>query len=174
MSLRERLIDALALKALPRAGWLRAGIGAPESVAAHSWGVTWLVLVLCPDDLDLAEALAMATVHDLPEVVAGDITPHDGISRADKQARERAALDQLLRELPRAERMRNLWEAYDRGESAVARFVKACDKLDMALQAAAYERLTGADLRAFVDSALERLEPGPLRVLAEPADAAPR
>ena len=78
-ALRDRLSAALALKALPRAGWVRAGVRHPESVAAHSWGVAWLVLVLCPPALDRGRALAIAVAHDLPEVTVGDITPHDGV-----------------------------------------------------------------------------------------------
>ena len=50
--LRARLLEALSLKDLARAGWVRAGVQHPESVAAHSWGVAWLVLALCPAELD--------------------------------------------------------------------------------------------------------------------------
>ena len=50
--LRARLLEALALKELPRAGWVRERVQQPESVAAHSWGVAWLVLVLCPEHIN--------------------------------------------------------------------------------------------------------------------------
>ena len=166
MSLRDRLLEALELKDLPRAGWVRVGVPAPESVAAHSWGVAWLVLVLCPEDLDRARALELAVVHDLPEVRAGDTTPHDGLGAAEKSARERRALDGLLDGVPRAAQLSALWEEYEAGDTAEARFVKACDKLDMALQAAAYQPRTSADLSEFVDSALARLPGGLLRDLA--------
>ena len=78
------------LKHLDRAGWVLAGHDAPESVAAHSWGMAVRCLQHCPDDLDLATVLSMALVHDLAEAVVGDITPHDGVDKAEKHAKERA------------------------------------------------------------------------------------
>ena len=161
-ALRERLIECLALKDLRRAGWVRAGVPSPESVAAHSWGVAWLVLVLCPEELDRDKALAIAVVHDLAEVRVGDLTPQDAVP--DKARLEAEAFAELVQPLPRAQELTELFEAY--GSSPEGRFVKACDKLDMALQAAAYQDQTGLDLREFVDSALAKLEPGPLRELA--------
>ena len=88
--LRRRLIETMRLKELPRAGWVRVGVSQPESVAAHSWGVAWLVLTLCPTNLDRGRALAIAVLHDLAEVRVGDITPHDGIPSEDKAEAERA------------------------------------------------------------------------------------
>ena len=75
--MKDTILEVLGLKALPRTGWERKGVPAPESVAAHSWGVSWLVLVLLPPSLDLRRALTYAVLHDLPEVRAGDWTPHD-------------------------------------------------------------------------------------------------
>ncbi|MCB9793522.1 MAG: HD domain-containing protein [Alphaproteobacteria bacterium] len=165
-ALRERLIEVLALKELPRAGWVRAGVPAPESVAAHSWGVAWLVCALCPPELDRGRALAIAVLHDLAEVRVGDITPHDGVPAAQKQALEAEAMAALLAPMPDGEGLLALWREY--GVSPEGRFVKACDKLDMALQAARYADL--ADTREFVDSALAKLPPGLLRSLAGGAD----
>lgn len=162
MSLRDALIEALALKELPRAGWVRVGVPSPESVAAHSWGVVFLVLVLCPDDLDRHAALAIATVHDLAEVRTGDLTPHDGVAAQDKARMERAAFVEMTRALPNHLELVDFFDAY--GSTAEGRFVKACDKLDMALQAARYEA-GGLDLSEFVDSALAKLGDSSLRDL---------
>lgn len=165
--MREALIEALALKALPRAGWVRVCVPDPESVAAHSWGVATLVLVLCPPDLDRERALAIALVHDLAEVRVGDLTPHDGVPRDEKARREREAFVDLVAALPNAEELTGCFDDY--GVTAEGRFVQACDKLDMALQAAAYERGTDLDLSEFVDSALSKLSAGVLRELARGA-----
>ena len=144
----DALVEVLALKALDRAGWLRAGVDRPESVAAHSWGVAWLALVLCPDDLDRERVLAYAIVHDLPEVRVGDITPADGVPAGEKAAREHAAMRELGRDLPH---VRDLWEAYERQADPEARFVRQLDRLDMALQAVAYSG--AAPTVEFFDSA---------------------
>ncbi len=164
--LRDRLLEALALKELPRAGWVRVGVESPESVAAHSWGVAWLVLVLGPPGLDRGKALALAVLHDLPEIRVGDLTPRDGIDPARKSRLESEAMAALASGLPRREELVVLWEDYEHGRSPEARFVRACDKLDMALQAARYATAQALDLEEFVDSALARLEPGLLRELA--------
>lgn len=164
MSLREALLQALALKDVARAGWVRVGVAHPESVAAHSWGVAWLVLVLCPPGLDRGRALAIAVVHDLAEATVGDLTPADGVSPEAKHLLERQALEALSGALPDPSDVVALWEEYEHGTTAEGRFVKACDKLDMALQAARYAHL--APTAELVDSALARLPPGLLRDLA--------
>lgn len=164
-TLRRELLAALALKDLPRAGWTRVGVDAPESVAAHSWGVAWLVLVLCPDTLDRGRALAIATVHDLAEVVVGDLTPHDGVSAEEKFERERSGMSELTRRLPNGDELCALWREYADASTAEGRFVKACDKLDMALMAARYEATQGVDTAEFIDSALAALDDAQLRAL---------
>jgi putative hydrolase of HD superfamily len=164
--LRERLAEALLLKELPRAGWLRAGVTDPESVAAHSWGVAWLVLVLCPPDLDRGRALAIAVLHDLAEVRTGDITPHDDVAAEDKRQRERAAFDDLVAPLAKGDELAVLWREYDEASSPEGRFVKACDKLDMALQAHRYRLDQGIDTAEFVASALGALDDATLADLA--------
>lgn len=140
----------MALKGLPRAGWLRVGISTPESVAAHSWGIAYLVMRLCPPELDMGRALAIATLHDLPEIRVGDLTPHDGVSPADKRARETIAAQALLGDRPD---LLALWTEYVERASAEARMVRDLDKLDMAIQASIYARDTGIDTREFIESA---------------------
>ena len=167
--LKATLLEALALKDLPRAGWVRAGVEQPESVAAHSWGVAWLVLVLCPEGVDRGRALAIAVAHDLAEVRCGDITPHDGVPADEKSAREETAMEGLAADLPNGAELLELWREYENGTTPEGRFVKACDKLDMALQAQSYSAEQGLDLEEFVESALGRLPEGVLRELATPA-----
>ncbi len=164
--LRLRLCEILGLKALARAGWIRVGLKEPESVAAHSWGVAWLVLALAPPGLDRGRALAIAILHDLGEVRIGDITPFDGITAADKRSREQNALVGLLRGFSRSSELCEYWLEYENQSSAEGRFVKACDRLDMALQAQRYAAESGIDTSSFVDSALQELPEGLLRELA--------
>ena len=140
------------IKHLDRAGWVLAGHDAPESVAAHSWGMAVRCLQHCPEDLDLATVLSMALVHDLAEAVVGDITPHDGVDKAEKHAQERAAMATI------APQWLDLWDLYEAGESAESVFVKRMDSLDMAAQAVAYERQGLLDGAPFVASAERRLK----------------
>ena len=166
MSLRERLAEALLLKEVPRAGWLRAGVAQPESVAAHSWGVAWLVLALCPARIDRGRALAIAVLHDLGEARIGDITPHDGVSLDDKRRREREAMTAMVGPLARSDELMTLWLEYEEASTPEGRFVKACDKLDMALQAHRYRQRDGVDTSEFVTSALRSIDDETLSALA--------
>ena len=92
-TMRDQLLDYLALKQLPRTGWVRSNVENPESVAAHSWGMAILALRLAPKDVDLTKVLSMCLVHDLPEVKVGDLTPHDGVSN--KAELEHSAMKEL-------------------------------------------------------------------------------
>ena len=148
--MKQLLQEALLLKELDRAGWKRAGIDSPESVAAHTWGMCWLILVLAPDDIDRAKAVNLAIIHDLAEVRVGDITPHDGVSRAEKKRRETTAIRDILVSRPD---LMALWDEYNEGNSPEARFVHDIDRLDMALQAVRYRTLHNANTAEFIASA---------------------
>lgn len=154
-ALVDRLLEAAALKDVDRAGWVRAGVAAPESVAAHTWGVAWLVLALLPDDLDRGRALTYAILHDLPEVRIGDLTPHDGVSKADKARREGAAMDDLAAPWPH---LAAAWHAYEAQADPEARFVRQLDRIDMAVQAVVYGPRTATPLVEFLDSAATVVE----------------
>ena len=147
--MKEVLLEALRLKALPRTGWVRAGIENPESVAAHSWGVAWLCCVLCPEHLDKQRVLEIAILHDLAEVRVGDLTPDDPVSPEDKHAMESAAFNDMTEQLCHRDHLRAVWHE----KSPEADFVKQMDRLDMALQAQEY-----GGLQEFIDSALEVIE----------------
>ncbi len=166
----DTLLETARLKALDRTGWIRRGIGSPESVAAHSWGVAWLVLALLPDELDRERALTYAVLHDLPEVRVGDLTPHDPVSREEKARREREAMRAITEGSPRGQQLAGSWHDYEAGADEEARFVRQLDRLDMALQAVVYgedhPELRG-ELVEFVDSAARVIEHPALRPLLD-------
>lgn len=161
------LLEVVGLKALPRTGWVRKGIDRPESVAGHSWGVSFLVLALLPDDLDQQRALTYAVLHDLPEVRVGDITPHDPVPRAEKVRREREAVHALGGTSARGQALAALWDRYETQADAEARFVKQLDRLDMALQAVHYATQTDEDLSEFVASAAKVVDHPTLQPLMD-------
>ena len=148
---------ATLLKEVDRAGWKRIGVERPESVAAHSWGVALLALLRCPPELDRGKLLAMAVLHDLAELRVGDLTPHDGVSKADKHARERAAMDELLADRPD---LRAIWDEAEAKETPEARLLDQLDKADMGVQAERYAALGYhvAEFRASAALGLKALE----------------
>jgi putative hydrolase of HD superfamily len=145
----DALLEAYALKDERRTGWQLRGVDEPESVAAHAWGVAYLVLALGDrfredlPGLDLDRALRLAVVHDVAEAETGDVATRadstaDTVDRDAKETAERAAMAGLAGPLP--DRVRDAWEAYESRESPEAVFVKECDLLDVCLQAVVYER----------------------------------
>ncbi len=139
----------LGLKDVLRQGWVNAGVESPESVAAHSWGMAILALKLCPPELNLERVLTLCLVHDLPEVVVGDLTPSD--DRSTKAEDERAAMGQLAPEWV------VLLDEYETQSSPESVFVRSLDKLDMALQAKVYMERSELDLNQFIESARKTL-----------------
>ena len=151
------------LKQLYRQGWLRRGIPAQrcESVAEHTLGVAVLTLLLvdsCFPELDREVALAMALLHDLGEVYAGDLTPADDVPPEEKHRLERASIVRVLGELAHGQEYIGLWEEYERGDMPEARLVRQVDRLEMGLQAYLYERQEGIDLPEFRGSVREALD----------------
>ena len=155
MDTKQRWLQHYQLKDLPRSGWLRKGIETPESVAAHSWGLALLCMEFAPrvePTLDVNKTLQLALVHDLPEVIVGDITPHDPISKQEKQQQEQHAAQHLL-----SDQMHELWKEYDSNTTRESQFVHAMDKIDMALQALVYAPQTNTS--EFLASAKQKIPP---------------
>ena len=148
----EFILQAYRLKTLARAGWLRVGIDNPESVADHSWGLSLLAVYLCPPDLNRTRVLELCTIHDLPEVIVGDITPHDNISKREKHRLESLAAQNLL-----PPPLLDLWKEYQEGTTPESQFVHSLDKLEMAIQAKIYA--PQANTEEFIQSAKKSLTP---------------
>jgi len=157
--MQKKLIDILGLKNITRAGWLHVGIERPESVASHSWGMSALALELCPQGLDLSKVLSLCIVHDVPEIIVGDLTPLDDCTNKAKD--EHSAMQKL------APQWLHLFEEYAAGETAEAKFVKQIDKLDMALQAMIYRNEQGIDTSEFIESARKKIHDSQLKELIQ-------
>lgn len=149
MTHAQLALEAMRLKEVHRAGWVRLGVTGVESVAAHSWGVAFLAVLLCPAHLDRERVLLLAILHDLAEVEVGDLTPHDGVPRLEKHRRERVAMNRLLAGRPD---LLAIWEEGEARESAEARFVKRLDELDLGLQARRYTE-AGFDVSELLQAA---------------------
>ncbi len=110
-----------------------------ENSAEHSWHLALCALLLQPEvaaEVDLGRVLAMAAVHDLVEIEAGDTFAYDEAGRATQAEREAAAAEIVFGALPPdlGPWLRALWEEFEAGETAEARFAMACDRLEGFLQ----------------------------------------
>jgi putative hydrolase of HD superfamily len=73
----------------------------------------------------------MLLVHDLVEIDAGDTFAYDDAGAVTKTAREEAAADRIFAILPAAQAadLRALWDEFEAGDTADARFARAVDRL---------------------------------------------
>jgi len=142
------LLDANRLKVMPRTGWLLRGIAQAESVAAHSFGVAFLCLLLAElvqEPLDRSRLLTIALLHDLPESRTTDI-PHPAIryfGPETKRNGEEQALTEMLTDLPFAQAYHDLWRDFEDSRTPEGRLVRDADRLELLIQAYVYERSTG-------------------------------
>jgi putative hydrolase of HD superfamily len=163
--------EATHLKQLYRQGWLRRGVPPErcESVAEHTFGVALLALWLAPQidpAMDAGRSLRMALIHDFGEVYAGDIIPADAISAAEKRRLESESIRTVFSRLPDGQAYMDLWEEYEAGVSAEARFVRQIDRLEMGLQAAVYRHAGMMGMDEFLASARQALsDPGLLELI---------
>jgi putative hydrolase of HD superfamily len=146
--LLELLLHGNQLKRTARTGWVQRGVPLPENVAAHTFGVVYATLLLAEvveQPIDLAAALAMAALHDLPEGLTTDIpTPAwRFLPSGAKTSAERQAMAQIAGETPTGGRLLAWWEELLANETAEAHLVHDADKLDQYLQAVVYEQQTG-------------------------------
>jgi len=141
------LLDAHKLKRTYRTGWVARGISNAESVAEHSFGVTFIALLLMEmidHPLDKNKVLTIALLHDLPEGITGDI-PSPAVAHFPPNAKrdaELAVLKHQLNNLPHADQWRDWWQEFEDRSSPEGRLVRDADKLDMLIQAYTYEQTT--------------------------------
>ena len=78
----------------------------------------------------------MILIHHLVEIDAGDTFHYDAAAVATKAERENRAADRLFGLLPEDQgtELRQLWEEFEAGQSAEARFAGALDRLAPMLQ----------------------------------------
>lgn len=161
------------LKTTPRVGWQIRGVPDFESVADHSWRVAALCFLLPRDQFNIAKCIEMAVVHDMAEVIVGDITPEDNIPKDQKQTMELEAMHQIVSTLKRGmhldenesdnddntsneqqdstQYLLDIFHEYEERSSKEATAVKDLDMLDMILQADDYEANHKIDMSDFFD-----------------------
>jgi putative hydrolase of HD superfamily len=102
-----------------------------ENSAEHSWHLALCALVLAPTfapTVDLGHVLALLTVHDVIEVIAGDI-PYDDPSRTAQAAIDATAARTMFATFPDGERLLTHWNEYSAAVTPEARFAQGIDHL---------------------------------------------
>lgn len=144
----EFLMRMQELKEIKRSGWELRGIEHGENIPDHMFSVALMAFVFAErKNLNTEKAMKLALVHDICEVISGDISTRmdendQPMSNKQKHAVEENALKELIKELEPGLKngIMQLWEEFEKGESEEAKLVKQLDKMDMALQALYYEK----------------------------------
>ena len=109
-----------------------SGYSRCENDAEHAWHMALMVYLLreySNKEFDVAKAMMMAIIHDVVEIDAGDTYAYDASGLETQKEREKLAADRIFGMLPsdQEKHLRSLFEEFEDGESAEARFVKAMD-----------------------------------------------
>lgn len=113
-----------------------------ESVAEHIYGTCILALSIDSEfetNLDIDKIIKMLVLHELGEVIIGDITPFDNITPEEKMKREHAAIKDVLGDLVKNEEYFALLLEFDAKKTREAVFAHLCDKLEADIQAKVYQ-----------------------------------
>ena len=105
-----------------------------ENSAEHSWHLALAAMTLAEHaaaDVDVERVIRMVIVHDLVEIDAGDTFAYDTAANLGRVEREKLAADRLFGILPEEQgaAMRALWDEFEEGRTATARFAIALDRL---------------------------------------------
>ena len=110
--------------------------GITETVAAHSWRLSVLALLVAPEfpEIDGNKLIRMCLIHDFGEAITGDIPSF--LKTKDHEKTEDNAVQTLLATLPEPQRghLSALFSEMDALESQEARIYKALDKLEAVIQ----------------------------------------
>jgi putative hydrolase of HD superfamily len=113
--------------------------------------ITMLAPPALSSRLNIAHCTKMALVHDMAELLVGDITPVDGVSEEEKHRREGTTMDYLTTKLlgtssatsDQAQGIRDIFHEYEENQTLEAKFVHDVDKVELMLQMVEYERSQG-------------------------------
>ena len=137
---------ATQLKYKIRSGWDKTHWNVSkeriESIAEHIYGTCILALSIDSEfetHLDIDKVIKMLVLHELGEVVIGDITPFDNITPEEKMEKEHAAIKEVLGNLIKKEEYFALLLEFDEKKTREAIYAHHCDKLDADIQAKVYQ-----------------------------------
>ena len=138
------------LKNVIRTGWKTWNVERErvESVAEHIFGVQMLAIAMKSEyeyDIDIMKVIFMLAVHELGEIVIGDLTMFE-ISKEEKAKREKEAVHKILCGLLDGKEIENLFTEFDSHSTKEAMFAYQCDKLECDLQSKLYDEEGCVDL----------------------------
>ncbi len=111
-----------------------SGHGRRENDAEHAWHMAVMAYLLreyANEPVDIAKVMILCLIHDIVEIEAGDTYAYDEESHKSKKEREDAAKEKIFSLLPEDQKrdFTALFDEFEGGKTAEARFAKAMDNL---------------------------------------------
>ena len=105
-----------------------------ENTAEHSWHLAFYALILSEyanAEINISRVVNMVLSHDIVEIDAGDTFTYDVEANHDKHEREQRAANRLFGLLPsdQGKEFMALWQEFEAGETADAKFAVTVDRL---------------------------------------------
>lgn len=113
-----------------------------ESIAEHVYGTCVLAISLDSEfklNLDMEKVLKMLTLHEIGEVLIGDITPFDEMTSIQKIELEHKAMKNVIGDLIDKDELFDLLVEFDGHKTKEAKFSYLCDKIEADIQAKVYQ-----------------------------------
>ena len=138
------------LKDVVRTGWEIWGVNRfrIESVAEHIYGAQMLAIAMWSEfkyDIDIAKVLTMLAVHEVEEIVIGDLTQWQ-ITKDEKLIKGKEAVRKVFSKLGNAKKFEDLIDEFNAKQTKEAKFAYFCDKLECDLQSKIYDEEGCVDL----------------------------
>ena len=119
-----------------------SGHGRNENDAEHAWHMAIMAYLLkeyANEPVDIAKVMLMCLIHDIVEIDAGDTYAYDEEGQKTQHERESRAADRIYSLLPedQKKKLRDIWEEFETGETAEAKFAHTMDNIQPAMLNAA-------------------------------------
>jgi putative hydrolase of HD superfamily len=110
-----------------------------ENDAEHSWHLAMMVIILAGHSnasIDILKVVKMVLIHDIVEIDAGDTFIYDTQKNHTNTKEELVAAKRIFGLLPadQAAELIEIWQEFEEGQTAEAKFAKSMDRLEPLLQ----------------------------------------
>ena len=105
-----------------------------ENDAEHAWHMGIMTILLSEyanEKIDVLRTVSMLLIHDIVEIDAGDTYAYDPEGQKTQREREEKAAARIFGMLPedQKEKMLDLWEEFESGDTPEARFARSMDRI---------------------------------------------
>ncbi|MDE1846187.1 MAG: HD family hydrolase [Candidatus Micrarchaeota archaeon] len=169
------MLKADRMKEIKRTGWVWAGVKEPEHDGDHSFSVALMSYLIAKRlRLDADKCMRMGLIHDIGEVITGDIPSRadEKMQKVSSQMKKRLGNKSTIKMLSylddfNSKEFIRLWKELEEEKTQEAKLVKQIDKLDYIMQISIYSKQIKSDKKfeEFFISAAKKIHSPELRYL---------